>query len=279
MGRWGDELYESDQSLDYMANITDWLQREIAYWMMPEKVNDSDHWLAQVLGVVEVMLLFEQQGKGSSIYLSDVSAMQRWRDSLLSVWDGDWQNQNPYGTKYPYNDPSYRQAQRAVVAALFERLESIARMWTHVASDSPDPEPPLTPLRKPLPYFSIWHWTNKYGDEIPKIAESVQYLFVYLKKEIIYWLSDEMRDEIVDFNATEVWVAADLLAFLSDAYHWTSGVSVAMVQTWREKTVDIWKDFLEGDRQEWDDADPLYLNVMQIFDRLEALAEQYPPFR
>ncbi len=277
MARWGNELYESDQSLDYQSTIMDVLEREIAYLMTPERISSSTYWLLEMLGIVEMTLLFDQHESHSTTFLNTQLAVQRWRDTFLSVWDGDWQGNEPFSEPLPFTNLDYRRQYRPVVIAIFKRLESIAHFWSDIDIKGQADELTRSPLDYQLPYFSLTHWTNEQGYPViyaPRIALG---LIAHLAKDVIYWLSLEKRGEMFAFNATEVWVAVDLLAFLCEAYECTPLVTAPMVHAWRETTAEIWRHFLEGGKQAWDAADPLYLNIMLGFDRLEGVAERYPP--
>ncbi|MEO8612752.1 MAG: hypothetical protein ABI690_32965 [Chloroflexota bacterium] len=129
MARSGDTIYEDDSAAAQFAVISNLLEREINYWCLPEKITNHPGWLAQVLAVVEVMLLFEIHGIGSSVYLEEPQTAMRWRETILHVWDGDWKPDDYYVYPYPYNEPDYRKHNRSVIVSLFDRLEGIAKHW------------------------------------------------------------------------------------------------------------------------------------------------------
>jgi hypothetical protein len=267
MGFWGTKLYQSDQALDYFSTITDLLEREMAYWFSPEQVRHEAWWLGQALAVVELMLLFEQHDKGSSVYVQSEAAAARWREVFLQVWDGDWGHEpEPYDPQNPLRTPEQRQQERLMALAMFDYLHTIAHFWTQIGMSGSKPELAPMQLPHPLPYFSLRTPTRFTSD-----------LFGHLEREIIYWLSLEKRSEIFWSDVVEVWVAVDVLGFLSERYERTPGVNATTVQVWREKTVDIWKDSQEGDEQAWDENDPLLVTVMGVFDHLACMAEKYPP--
>jgi hypothetical protein len=272
MGRWGKGIYDSDAALDYQSTITDRLERELLYWLSPEQVRHNSGWLASVLAVIEVMLMFEQHEIGSGGYIEDESAVERWREVFLSVWDGDWQDD-----AHAFGDPAYRQQHHPAIIQMLDRLESIARFWTKLSSGSREELTPLSP-DYPLPYFSKRRWTNRDNKEFVKVDRFTSYLIEHMAKDIIYWLSPEKRGEMLAFNAEEVWVLADALGYLCNIYEQTPGVNEQTVRAWRDNTVQIWKGFLEGDKLVWDETDELYQNVMRAFDRLEAVAQKYPPY-
>src|SRR5689334_17041815 len=133
MGRWGDGIYESDSALDYFSTISDRFEREIAYWFSSEHVIHNGYWLAQALAVIEIVLLFEQHDIGSTVYLENSNAIDRWREIFLGVWDESWQHDNQYGSHiYDYDEPSYRNQHRQGVVAMFDRLESVAAYWSAI---------------------------------------------------------------------------------------------------------------------------------------------------
>lgn len=278
MGRSAADSIQHDHAFDQYWLFTSRMERELAYLLAPEHVVNDDGWLAQVFAVVELMLLFEQYEVGGSSYIDNEQAVQRWRDVFLGVWDGEWQDDGGYGTPYLYGKPEYRQQHRPVVAAMFDRLESLARYYGRLASsDEPENFTPLLPAY-PLPYFSIRRWTNQHNITGISIERFTSDLIEHAAKEAIYWLSSEKRGEITNFPAVEVWVAVDILGFLCETYEKSPGINQQAVRMWRETAIEIWKQFLDGDENQWDETDPLYLNVMAAFDRLEAVAQKYPAY-
>jgi hypothetical protein len=87
----------------------------------------------------------------------------------------------------------------------------------------------------------------------------------------------EMRSEALAFNVEEVWAAVDVLAFVCAAYEQSPGVKATFVRAWRETTILIEKQFIEGDNIEWDETAALTPDVLAAFDRLESVAQKYPP--
>lgn len=231
MGRWGTDIYDSNAALDCQATITDVLERELLYWLSPEYVHHDSGWLASVLAVIEVMLLFEQRDPGSSVYIADEKAVQRWREVILSVWDGAWQDDDP-----AFGDPNYRHQHRSGVIQMLDRLESIARFWTNLARGI---RLELTPLSSdyPLPYFSKRYWSSRDNRQFVKVDHFTYKLIEHLAKDIIYWLSPEKRGEMRTINAERVWVLADILGFLCDMYECTPGMNEKTVRTWRDTTI------------------------------------------
>jgi hypothetical protein len=275
MGRWGDGIYDSDQALDYESTITDHLVREIVYRMTPEQVSHSGSWLSSVLAVIELILLFEYHDKGSSVYLlRELNAIPRWHETFFNVWDGNWTDDR--FVSFAYYFPEYRQQHRAGVIALFDSLESIAQLWTNLDKNIRTEVMPMPP-EYPLPYFSHILYKGQDGREFVHVDRFTGYLIEVHRKDIVYLHSPEYRSEALVFNAEEAWIAVDLLAFLCEIYELTPGVNQQTVRSWRETNIDIWKQFLEGDEIPWDESDPLYLNVIRAFDRLEAVARKHPP--
>jgi hypothetical protein len=280
MGRWGNKIYQSDSALDFFATIIHQLEREIAYWISPEQVLSNGWWLAQVLAVIEMMLLFDQHDIGSTVYLRNPNTVQRWRETFLRVWDGDWKHDYEYGGHiYAYDEPDYRIQHRPGIVAMFHRLESIARDWAK-RKRSDDPLV-LIPLHHdyPLPYFSIKRWMGQDNKVHMGVEHFISNLFSILVKEILYYLSMEMRNEVTGFNLyEEVWTAVDMLGFLSEIYQRPPGINEQAVRNWRNLTDEIWKPLLtEDDMMKWDETEALYQTAKATFDRLEAMAKKYPP--
>ena len=70
----------------------------------------------------------------------------------------------------------------------------------------------------------------------------------------------------------------EILRFVCETYEQSLNVSARVVQNWRETTLLIWKQFYKDNEYDWDEADPLYLDVMRAFDCLETIAQKYPPY-
>lgn len=260
MGRWGDGIYESNSALDYFSTISDRFEREIAYWFSPEHVIPNGYWLDEVFTVIETVVLFEQHDIGSTVYLENPNAVDRWRETFLSVWDGQWTHDDAYGSyEYDWDTPTYRLQHRPGAVALFDHLKGIAQDWEVL--DRNDTHTKAAPLHPdyPLPYFSI------------KLSRFIRKLIETLIQEITYWLA--YKDWIY-MPDDEIVVAVDVLGFLCDVYHQSPAVTEELVHSWRRYTLDIFSSSY-GDR--WNESHLLYQNIMKSFDRLEAMAKKYPP--
>jgi hypothetical protein len=273
MGRWGDKIYKGDAPLDYLLTITDKFDQELYRLFSPGENNSQSGWLAQTLTIIELILLFELQHKGSSIYVTDIKEVERWRDTFFSIWDGDWKDSLTYDNIF--NDAAYRQQHRPALIAIFDCLRSIAQSRLGIAKSGVQPE--LAPLHPdyPLPYFSVTRWLDNDNSEIFKVERFISDLLESLVKDIIYWLSAEKRAEVITFNVEEVWVAADVLGFLCEKYKQSPGIHEKFIRNWRETTVDIWKQNVGDD---WNESYSLYQEVLSVFDHLEAVARQYPTY-
>jgi hypothetical protein len=258
MGRWGDGIYEGDSAMDYFAIITEALDREINYLCIPEKVFNKAWWLNDVLAAIEVLLLFDQYVRGSTVFLREPQIVIRWREAFFRVWDGDWEFDG-YEKNLPYNHRDFRKQHRPGIVAMFDRLESIA--WDHSMIGKPGLE--LTEIKSlhpdyPLPFFSHAN------------------LFIYRLRdmrihEILYWLGDRRWTYVAD---DAIMAAIDVIGFLSEAYDISPGIGEALVHTWR---ASIMKKFKDASEEVWDESDPLYQSIADSFDRLEAMAKKYPP--
>jgi hypothetical protein len=273
MSRSGPDLYESDGAFDFISTITVLLQRQMAYLLSPEEVFDNGWWLAQVLTVCELVLVFERQDIGSSIFIhTQPQTVQRWRNTFLRVWDGEWKTDNAY--PYIYDEPEFRNANRSAVLSLFDRMEKIAHFWISEGYIDVLRELIRQPLDKPLPHFSKncqVHQQNR--AEVGVERFTVEFIR-HLEKEIIYRLSPEKREEVLSSDADEVWVSVDVLGFVSTTYQQSPGVDDQIVRMWRDTTLEIWEQSGIGDVF-W--ADTLRQNILKAFDRLEAVAGKYPP--
>ena len=269
MSRSGTTNFDSDTAFDYFSElIADRLEREIEYWVSPEHVYPEGSWLANVITVVEIMLLLEQDDIGHSVYIRHQSAVQRWRNAFMSVWDSQWVSE----TNYPkeLNDEAYRKQHRPAVEAIFERLDSIAQFWEGEVSAI---EPPLTPLLPdyPLPYFSI----QRINEREIRVERFTSKLIEMLQKELVYWLSPEKRGEVLAFNVAseEIPAAAELLAFLCEKYEQTPLVNADLVRKWGDLALNLIREF----EDDWLGKDERLNIVKMTFDRLESVAEKHPP--
>jgi hypothetical protein len=272
MGRWGDGIYESDAALDYFSKITDFIDREmlILYLVAPEVDSYQGDWIAQMLAVIEAMLLFEKHNIGSSIYLNETDTIERWREVFLRIWDGDWHGE---GTRtHPVDNAEYRKEQRSQIIEMFDYLKKIAVYWN---SEKPEVKP--VPADYQLPLLSVHRWKTEEGREVIKVKDFAEDFIAFLEKEIIYRFSQEKRGEAVTFFSVieEVWVAVDILGLLCETYEQSPGVSAKIVQMWRETFIRIWEEWAEAKVEE---DDTLFKNGMAVFDRLEAVARKYPAY-
>jgi hypothetical protein len=269
----GGGIYEGDTAWDFRTDISARFEKELAYWLAPENHFKDGYWTQRVLAIIEGILLLEKHYFGSTVILSrqNPTAVERWRETFFNIWDGNWKEEETY---FPSNEPEYRKQHRPAVVSMFDRLKSIAVYWK--TSDAPRTFVPLHPAY-PLPYFSIKRLINKNSKSNQEEIHADRFITDQLQalmKDIIFYLSPEKREEVIGFNVEQVWVAADVLAFLCKAYEQTPGINAKGVQQWRETSVDIWKQT----DPELEETDFLYQEVMAVFDRLEAIARQYPPY-
>lgn len=270
MGTWGDGIYDSNSALDYLATITDTLDREIHYWVIPENVSDSEWWLHKVLTVVELILLFDAYVGSSSVFLREPHIVIHWRKTFLRVWDGDWKSDNQH-TVLPYNDPYYRKLHRPGVLALFDHLIGIAQDWEERdRNDSHAKNAPLHP-DYPLPYFSVTTIIKRNNEEVVHVEPFISHMIERRVQEIIYWLACERW---VYVSEEDMPTAVDVLGFLCEIYDQPPRIPAELVGAWRTSALKRWQDSMGED---WGEADPMYQNIVKSFDRLEAMARKYPP--
>jgi hypothetical protein len=269
-------VYDSDTGFAHFHDIADLLKREIAYQLSPEHIRNRGDWLASVLAVVELILLFEKNDIGSTIHFRDEKVVQRWSSVFFSVWDGDWQEDNKYSSFTDILDDSeYRKQHRQIVEKMFGRFEIIARHWKEKLHGI---NLPLLPIDVPLPYFSIARWQKPNYEEKFGAVSFIWQILDYFEKEIVFWLSPEKRAEAESFKLVPIWVAidVDIMGLISETYHITSGISTPRVRAWRDTTIQIWKNFEEEEGNTLDQTRREYLDTMRAFDRLEMLAIKYP---
>lgn len=260
MGRWGDGLYDSDDALDFFSTITGRLERELAHWLMPERVAPQTMWLAQIFAGLEAMIMLTELDWATSNHLEYETIIQRWKIAFLEVWDGEWSDNPNYNT-YQYNTPAYRKEHRSIVIKQFEYLEGVVHYWTNLGTDKQVAEP--APFDEKLPYF-------------PYSGRLVGELMGSLEREIIYCLSAEKRSQVIFLNVIyEIGVSVDVLAFLCERYQKSPGIREGVVEGWRTITTEIYKTSFD-EKKIFDPNDGYYRNMMAAFDRLAALARQYP---
>jgi hypothetical protein len=258
MGRWGKGIYQSDAALDYFSTISDYFERELAYWFAPEHVSRSSLWLSEAIAPIEVVLLFRQNHIGSIVF-EETKAVERWRNVFLNVWDSEWKSERYLTTES--HDIAYRQQHRSGIVGIFNQLETVAQFWTTIRENDHILKLPSLPPDYDLPYFS------KYPGRIIE----------RLVKDIIYYLSAEMRPDALGFFRVheDLPVAIDVLGLLCNSYKTDPIINAKTVGKWRTITLEIF-DQTEEEYGIKDDTEH-YNNVMAAFDRLEIVAQKYPP--
>lgn len=264
MGRWGDKIYESDSTLDFLAGVTDLLEREISYLTAPEQVDKSGRWLSLILPAIEMILVFERYEINSGVYLGEQqTAIQRWKEIVFNVWDGDWGAESVY--RLLNENLDYRKQHRHLIVQMFDHLNDVALHWSD--DNFLDNPFPLLSADHPLPFFSITRWKNSAGADCAAPADFVNKIMRHLKKEIIYNFSLERRETAGSYSYLEViWAAIDLLGLLAEIYENDIGVDARFVRQWRETFIQIEKDAF--------DTEP-YPDVIRAFDHLEAMVRKY----
>jgi hypothetical protein len=258
MGRWGKGIYESDSALDYFSTITDYVEREIAYWLSPEQITKTSHWVANLIAPLEIILLLEQDEVRSTVFMNQENLVERWRETFLGVWDSPWEP-DQY-SRSELDDYAYRQQTRPMIVSIFDRLESINHFWVTIQTN--DHRPEFTPL--------IVGYTAPYFSKHPgRLVEK-------LVKDIIAYLSLEMRHEALGIFTVheELPVAIDILGLVCNAYKRHPIVFLRTVRKWRETTLEIINQ-TRGDYEIADQSEH-YANIMAAFDRLEEVTKKYP---
>lgn len=277
MSRSGDDNFDSDAAFDYFSTVALQIDYELNYRLLPEQVDESGWWLAQVLTAIEIILLFEEHDIGSSVfYFREPTVTKRWRDVFVKIWDGNWPP-SKYNPRL-LDDYSYRQQHRSAIEAMFNRLDSIAQLWDSVSNNTPRPE--LSPLLPdyPLPYFSIRRGENQFGRVHFSIEPLTARIIEQMTKDIIYRLSSENRSEAIAFNSAseEIPAAAEVLSFLCEKYHQSPGIKDKYVKNWSETCLEIMREFDNDPNIHWEMDDPRMKIIKATFDRLEAVATKYP---
>ncbi|MBA3870485.1 MAG: hypothetical protein H0X30_15185 [Anaerolineae bacterium] len=271
-------IYDSDTVMDYIDTIENRIKREIEYWMTPEQVAPNGWWLAQVLAVIEIILLFEQHKVGlGGITIESETTVQRWRKTFMPIWDSEWKAD----TNYPValDTFTYRQQHRPAIEAMFNHLETTTYSWKDRTDSNSDPE--STPLLPdyPLPYFSIRRESHN-DRETVTVERFTNDLIEQLVKDIIYWLSPEKRGETIAFFVAreEIPAAAETLGFICEIYEQDLGVNEQIVCNWRDITLERIRESDNDMTISWEATiDEQYKIIKATFDRLETVAHKYPP--
>lgn len=270
MSRWADGIFDSDAALDFFSTITDRLERELAYWFSPENVQHHSRWIAEVMSIIELILLFERHHKGSEDYVLDERAVQRWQDVIFSVWDDNWDATTK--TDFPYSRQEIRQQERATIALLFDYLRDKANL---LEDDTLADQTRLPNV--PLPRYSKYKWYTDFGQAKIKTGQVIPDLIRHLEQTIIYYHSPEKWALAISMGMEEAWVAVDLLAFICETYELSPGMYSQSVEAWFATAVENCNASKEYDVTGWNDANPYFQNVQRAYDRLEAIAKKYKP--
>ncbi|QPC81548.1 hypothetical protein G4Y79_17900 [Phototrophicus methaneseepsis] len=270
MTRWADGIYDSDAALDYFSTITDWLERELAYWLSPENVQHHSRWVAEVMSVIELILLFERYHKGSEDYVCDRRAVQRWRTIFFDIWDDEWDVVAK--NDFPHNRQAFREKERATIALLFDYLENKA---LYLEDDDLADQTRLPKV--PLPRYSKYKWYTDFGQATIKTGQVIQDLIKYLEQTIIYYHSPEKWALVISTGMEEAWVAVDLLGFITETYELSPGVYSQTVEAWYATAVENCNTSKETRSTDWIESDPYFQNVKRAYDKLEAIAKKYKP--
>lgn len=222
MGRWGKGIYQSDSALDYFSTISDYFERELAYQFAPEHVSTSSYWLSESIAPIEIFLLVEQNHVGSSFF-EETRAVERWREVFLNVWDGEWESERYLTSQL--DDIEYRQHHRSGIVGIFNQLETVAQFWATIKENDRILKLPPLPPEYHLPYFS-----KHPGRIIERLV-----------KDIIYYLSAEMRPDALGFFRVheDLPVAIDILGLLCNSYKIDPIINSKTVGKWRTITLEI----------------------------------------
>lgn len=276
MGRWGHEIYDSDYTLDSFAHISHRLESEMAYWMCPEMITHNTRWLNKVLTAIEVMLLLDQHKIGSTVYLGHLQEdVKLWREEFFKVWDAPWDEEEPtshYAPYFPYSQQSYRLQHRLLVGKLFDRIINLADAWNNDLRSSIL----HSVMEEKLPYFSQGYFQTESAEAylindgiINRIIEEQVYRLLFMAADY------NAGNEVWYVEIEENWVAVDVISLLCEKYAISPSVSYETVVQWQQVMEAVWKesqkipDLVAEDRE-------MYANFLKLFDRLKAVARQYP---
>lgn len=121
-----------------------------------------------------------------------------------------------------------------------------------------------------IPYFSSIPSPFGLGSNI------INQLLDDLIHIISFVLSDENRPNLESWfsNMDDVCVSIDVIGYLCEAFEISPKVSSRMVNIWHDKVTDLWQ--INKNDDSFKETD-LYKNVLMAFNRLNHVAEKYPP--
>ena len=259
MGRWGKGIYESDDVLDMVDGIYHSFMREIAYLMAPEQVDQCTRWLGEVITVIELMLLFDKH-KVSSIHLIDQqTAIQRWQNTFLSVWNAEWNETEKDYAHAPFRSYDYRVQHRDTMVMWFEHLMKLAKY----ARPTEKPQP----LQSQLPQFYI---KDGRGEKNPFQSRFLTTIVDMLIHNIAWILAEENRDVVITFfsEIERVWASIHIMGILCESYAYKLEVVVTGIDKWHQKMTDIWKLRMIEDMGEWEETKS-YKYISSLFEKLK----------
>jgi hypothetical protein len=265
MSRWADGIYGSDSSLDFSGSIMNAIIDDMVFWFSPEQVQQSPEWLSEVLTLVEVLLIFDTHDVGTTVSLSREEVnLKRWQDTFFQVWDANWNSEKE--DEPPYRSSQYRIEHQWIAIEWFKRLCDVADYWS---SDNVGQGLVTFITKAKLPYFSVTHFQYRFQKAYLRIGSSFFKVLDSLIRDIVFILSEENRDHIMPYEMDEVWVSIDVMGILCEQYEVSPSLREKTIDLWLEKVITIWNERLGEDTG-------LYRDVLTAFDRLKAVARQYP---
>lgn len=269
MGRWGKGIYESDSALDFFDKITFRFLREIAYWLSSEQIVHDTFWIRRIITVLELMLLFDKNKIGSTVYLHDQQeAIKRWDTLFFKVWDAEWDDEEDKLNSYA--GYSFRKEHRHLVKQLFDRVGAITAYWT---DEERKTELDLFPSEIEIPHLSIMNSYLETGEKNKIGPDTLVWDIIHELLQTIIFALSEINDEfsIGFYELDEVWVSLDVIGILCESYQ---------VSIFKQETIDMlenkMKTHLKKDAITPTEDNILYTNVMNLFERLKNIAETYP---
>jgi hypothetical protein len=124
MGRWGDDIFDSDSVLDFIAPLQASLLWRVVFYLADESL--SDEWsdgiaygADPVVASIEILCLLCDHA--DLRFVKEKRVVRRWREVCLERFENDttWDNaQTPDGL-------DARVERRKVIEATFDRLEAL----------------------------------------------------------------------------------------------------------------------------------------------------------
>jgi len=265
MGTWGSGVLQSDAALDFFDQFSDRLEKEIGYWASPVHLQQVERSSASFL-LAAIDLLATILEHYDHALIVNYPTIQPYKDAFFAAWDKDVADST--------------EQERLIITALFDRLKILEYGYDGTLNKQELEEfraikPPslVRGTIKELQELNNTEWAYGQMRLLERVTDE-------LRKELIYWFSLEQRKQLRYEHGDELIPAADMLAFICDYYHRSPELSARKIRHWQKVLLRFWDkavarpegmgkpDYEVGRRKVF----------VETFEKLEAVAQKYPPF-